>query len=128
MLEVSGVNIDEYLIDGLTYTNVYFECEVALQVIAEKINFDVCIFTNVDFTYGSFEHCNFRNVEFINCSISATGFEDCTFENVKFEGCNAGMAIDFKRCMLKNVTFENSEIEGINISNEKEKEVKQNVG
>lgn len=77
---------------------------------------------NLKVLYCEFKECRFENIEFIGCIFIGNVFLKCDFENVVFKDCKFYNEEDdiniFKdECKLREVRFNNSNIEKIKFEN-----------
>lgn len=94
-----------------------------VDIFSEKITFpnDQDTFENIDFSYASFYHSEFKyatffgsyfgfaklyNVKFINCNFSFTNFYGAELEKVEFINCDFLEEVGITNCNFKDVKFE----------------------
>ena len=94
ILEESSLleEIDEFRKEGITIENKRFSKIEEIDLNAEEVEFEKCIFENCKIT-GSFEKATFHDVIFDNCDFSNCLFTESSFirveiKNSKFVGCN----------------------------------------
>lgn len=78
---------EEFIFVDNVYKNASFTKNPENKVIIEDIDFDSCIFKNIDFSLIELINVNFLDCIFESCDLSNKNFDEKLIERCEFNSC-----------------------------------------
>ena len=97
----------DYIFENNIYKNALFTKNPENKVIIEDIDFDSCIFKNIDFSLIELINVNFLDCIFESCDLSNKNFNEKLIERCEFNSCKL-LGSSFINASLKDILIDNS--------------------